>query len=128
MEIKDYCTGVQHIGIPTNDIKETIDFYERLGFDIALLTQNNDETVAFMKMHNLIIETYENKEAVMKAGAIDHISLDVKNIDSLFQLIKSKGFDMLDESVNDLPFWDNGIKYFTILGPNKEKIEFCEIL
>ena len=79
MEIKDYCTGVQHIGIPTNDIKETIDFYERLGFDIALLTKNNDETVAFMKMHNLIIETYENKEAVMKAGAIDHISLDVKN-------------------------------------------------
>ena len=25
MEIKDFTTGVQHIGIPTNDIKKTID-------------------------------------------------------------------------------------------------------
>ena len=29
MEIKDFCTGVQHIGIPTNDIEETIRFYEQ---------------------------------------------------------------------------------------------------
>lgn len=26
MKIKDFTTGVQHIGIPTNDINKTIDF------------------------------------------------------------------------------------------------------
>lgn len=61
-------------------------------------------------------------------GAIDHIALDVKDIDSLFALVKSKDFQMLDEQVNGLPFWENGVKFFTILGPNKEKIEFCEKL
>lgn len=128
MEVKDFCTGIQHIGIPTNNIEETICFYEQLGFHVELLTRNGDETVAFLRMHNLVIETYENKSAVMQAGAIDHIALDVKNIDSLFELAKSKNFRMLDAQVNKLPFWENGVRFFTILGPNNEKIEFCERL
>lgn len=128
MDIKDFCTGIQHIGIPTNDIEETIRFYEQLGFQVTFLTRNGDETVAFLRLHNLIIETYENKSAVMQAGAIDHLSLDVKDIDTLFELIKQKGFSLLDEHVNKLPFWENGVRFFTISGPNKEKIEFCEKL
>ncbi|WP_455584214.1 VOC family protein [Bacteroides sp.] len=128
MDVKDFCTGIQHIGIPTNDIEETIRFYEQLGFHVAFLTRNGDVTVAFLQLHNLVIETYENKSAVMQAGAIDHLSLDVKDIDTLFELMKQKGFSLLDEHVNELSFWENGVRFFTISGPNKEKIEFCEKL
>lgn len=130
MDIKNYCTGIQHIGIPTNDIEETISFYESLGFHVALATLNKkaNEMVAFMQLHNLVIETYENKSATLQSGAIDHIAIDVKNIDSLFEEIKAKGFSLLDMQVRSLPFWDNGVKFFTITGPNKEKIEFCERL
>lgn len=130
MDIKNYCTGIQHIGIPTNDIEETIRFYESLGFHVALATLNKkaNEMVAFMQLHNLVIEAYENKSAALQSGAIDHIAIDVKNIDSLFEEIKTKGFSLLDMQVRSLPFWDNGVKFFTILGPNKEKIEFCERL
>lgn len=128
MEIKDFCTGIQHIGIPTNDMEATLRFYEQLGFQVVLKTKDKDVTVAFLQMHNLVIEAYENKAATMMPGAIDHIALDVKDIDSLFALVKSKDFQMLDEQVNGLPFWENGVKFFTILGPNKEKIEFCEKL
>lgn len=126
MDIKDFCSGIQHLGIPTNDIEKTIRFYEQLGFKVALRTNNNGEAVAFLQMQNLVIETYENRTAVMRAGTIDHIALDVKNIDALFELVKTKQFQMLDEQVNSLPFWENGVKFFTIVGPNKEKIEFCE--
>lgn len=128
MEIKDFCTGIQHIGIPTNDLEETICFYEQLGFDITLKTKNNEETVAFLKLRDIVIETYENKAAVMQAGAIDHIAVDVKDIDSLFEVIKEKSFHLLDDQVNSLPFGQNGVRFFTISGPNKEKIEFCERL
>lgn len=128
MDVKDFCTGIQHIGILTNNIEETICFYEQLGFHVALLTKNKDEAVAFLQMHNLIIETYENKSAIMQAGSIDHIALDVKNIDALFELVKMKHFHILDEQVNSLPFWEHGVRFFTIVGPNKEKIEFCEKL
>ena len=30
MDLKNYSTGVQHIGIPTNDIEKTVEFYHKL--------------------------------------------------------------------------------------------------
>ena len=128
MEIKDYCTGIQHVGIPTNDIQLSINFYQQLGFHLALFTHNNDEMVAFLKLHNLVIEIYENKCAKMEVGAIDHLTIDVKNITDLYDMVKSKGFTILEKHITTLPFWSHGIKYFTIVGPNREKIEFCEKL
>ena len=129
MNIKGFTTGVQHIGIPTNDINKTIEFYQALGFNIAFRTVNGTEEVAFLQLHNLMIETYQNHQAKMEYGAIDHIAIDVKNIEDLFDTIKEAGiFTMLDNQVNGLPFWENGVKFFTIEGPNKEKIEFCEKL
>nr|WP_293533584.1 VOC family protein [Prevotella sp.] len=143
MEIKDFTIGVQHIGIPTNNIKKTIEFFQLLGFDIAFRTINGPEEVAFLQLHNLVIETYQNHQAKMEYGAIDHIAIDVKNIDALFEEVKAKAieaekvatekqatslFRMLDTQVNGLPFWEKGVKFFTIEGPNKEKIEFCERL
>ena len=78
MDLKNYSTGVQHIGIPTNDIEKTIAFYQKLGFEIALQTVNEeaDEKVAFLELETLVIETYENKAAKMESGAISmHNSL-----------------------------------------------------
>ena len=50
--------GVQHVGVPTNDIETTIKFYEALGFKIAFQTVNEatNEKVAFLKLGNLVIE------------------------------------------------------------------------
>ena len=45
-----------------------------------------------------------------------------------FNMLSQHHFKMLDRQVNGLPFWENGVKFFTIEGPNKEKIEFCEKL
>ena len=128
MEIKDYITGIQHVGIPTNDIEETIRFYEKLGFEPVYRTVNGTEKVAFLQLHNLVIETYQNGCATLKSGAIDHIALDVKNIDKVFELAKGLEVEFADTKVMGLPFWKNGVKFFTILGPNKERVEFCEKL
>ena len=51
MDLKEQLNGIQHIGIPTNDIEATIDFYQALGFEIAFRTVNEeaDEKVAFLK-------------------------------------------------------------------------------
>ena len=129
MDIKDFTTGVQHIGIPTDDIEKTIEFYHALGFETTLRTINGTEEVAFLQFHNLTIETYQNRQAKMEYGDIDHIAIDVKDIENLFNVVKEAGtFKMLDRQVNSLHFWKNGVKFFTIEGPNREKIEFCEKL
>lgn len=130
IDLNQYSGGLQHIGIPTDDIERTIAFYTSLGFSVALRTENKSasEQVAFLRLGNLTIETYENKRAVLRSGAIDHIALDVTNIDSLFEALKSAGFRILDAHVQSLPFWERGVRFFSIAGPNEEKIEFCERL
>ena len=117
MNLKDQMNGVQHVGVPTNDIETTIKFYEALGFKIAFQTVNEaaNEKVAFLKLGNLVIETYENKAAKMESGAIDHVAIDVKDVEKVHEL-------------DFLPFWENGVKFFTIEGPNKEKVEFSQYL
>ena len=45
MDLKNYSTGVQHIGIPTNDIDKTVDFYHKLGFETAFETVNEEADV-----------------------------------------------------------------------------------
>jgi len=127
MEIKDFCKGIQHVGIPTNDIDKTVRFYERLGFYVAWATKERTPRVVFLQLNDLVIETYE-ETAMMKSGAIDHVALDVKDIDALYEVVKAQGFHLLSDQVESLPFWDKGVKFFLILGPNQERIEFCERL
>lgn len=130
MEMKENATGLQHIGIPTNDIAATIAFYEKLGFSIALRTENKEakEQVAFLQLGNLMIETYENRQAAMKSGAVDHIAIDVKDIEAALEFVNENGLNSSNDSIHFIPFWENGVKYFKIEGPNKEMIEFSQII
>ena len=51
-------------------------------------------------------------------------------------LVRSATVSILDgcanhlcaDEVHFLPFWENGVKFFTIEGPNKEKVEFSQYL
>ena len=128
MEMKTKITGIQHAGIPTNDIGKSMQFYRGLGFEPVWQTvnPNNGEAVAFLQLGNLVMEIYENRQAAGKSGAIDHIALNVTDIDAVFSKIKELGYEMLDDNIRFLPFWEYGVRFFTIIGPNKEKIEFCE--
>lgn len=125
-----YITGLQHIGIPTNDLEATIAFYETFGFQVAFQTVNEaaGERVAFLRMGDVMVETYENKQAALVNGALDHVALNVTDIEKVFRMAKEKGFCILDEEIQFLPFWENGVKFFTLTGPNKEKIEFSQYL
>ena len=130
MDLKTYSTGIQHIGIPTNDIEKTIAFYKELGFETALQTINKeaDEKVAFLKLKTLVIETYENKTAKFESGAIDHVAIDVNDIEEVYQYISEKKLNTTNDTIHFLPFWKNGVRFFTIEGPNMEKIEFSQYL
>jgi len=130
VNITDNFTGLQHIGIPTNDIEETVKFYKSLGFEAVLRTINAEanEKVAFMRLNGLTLEIYENRSAVMSYGAVDHIALNVKSVDEAFKFVNESGLNNTKDSIHFLPFWENGVKFFTIEGPNKEKIEFSQYL
>lgn len=126
IDLTTFSTGIQHVGIPTNDIKATEDFYQSLGFDLIYTVRNGEEEVAFLKLGNLVIETYQNFQAVLRDGAIDHIAIDVDNIETLYARMKETDIKLLTPGIQTLPFWEKGIKYFIIEGPNCERLEFCQ--
>ncbi len=130
MNASEFVTGIQHIGLPTGDFEKTLKFYESLGFSVALRTKDpaNEKKVAFLRLKNLTIETYESDAPAGKPGAIDHVALDVTDIEETFRIVQAGGYELLDQSIQFLPFWEKGVRFFTILGPNGEKIEFSQML
>ena len=126
--MKDYATGIQHVGIPTKDMDATKKFYEDLGFEAAFETVNDEARVCFLKMHNLVMEVYESEDAAGKIGAIEHVAIDVTDIEQVYKEICDKNMNTLQDEIHFLPFWENGVRFFTIKGPNEEKIEFSQFL
>ncbi|HAF85374.1 MAG TPA: glyoxalase/bleomycin resistance/extradiol dioxygenase family protein [Sphaerochaeta sp.] len=128
MGIASYVTGLQHIGIPTNNLDSTLAFYQSLGFEKQYGTNNKGEEVAFLLQKQVMIETYQNYQGAMAPGSIDHIALDVSDIEAVYAEVGKLGYPTLEDGIQGLPFWKHGVRFFTIEGPNKEKIEFSQML
>lgn len=125
--IDNFTTGLQHIGIPTKDMAATTAFWTSLGFTVKGTFDNDGVTVKFFEYKNVVIESWEGAEATGIAGAINHISLDTTDIQKAFNDVKAHGFKMVENEIQHLPFWEHGIQYFNITGPNGEVVEFCHI-
>ncbi|BCY18083.1 MAG: VOC family protein [Chloroflexi bacterium] len=131
--------GLQHLGIPVTRIDRSSLFYQRLGFTVEMSTTLKEETgntrVTMLKNGNLMIELYErplieNSGFLGRSdGFIDHVALDVPDIDAALKEIKSMGLPVLEENAPvKLPFWQKGVRFFTVRGPDGEKIEFNQRL
>ena len=130
MRMTDYALGLQHIGIPVADMAESLIFYTELGFDVVHSTEDPDTSgiVNFIRLGDLTIELYEKDALAMCTGAVDHIAINVSNIDGAFDFVCSRGLNNTQDEIHFLPYWNNGIKYFTIEGPSGERIEFSQYL
>ena len=131
--------GVQHLGLPVTDLERSKAFYLNLGFTQTMRTDLPGQTeaiqVAMLQKDDLTIELYqlagqERKEiAARQDGHIDHIALNVLDIDRAYTEIRTAGLEILEENAPVfLPFWEHGVKFFTIRGPDGEKVEFNQIL
>ncbi len=121
--------GLQHIGIPTAELEKTIAFYQQFGFEIQWRKDNSEtDKVAFLSCGSCVIETYLTEKPAMVNGAVDHIAIDVSDIDKVYSYVTSLGYSAIENQITYLPFFDNGVKYFSIKGVNSEKVEFNQKL
>lgn len=128
----------QHLGIPVSDLARSEAFYQRLGFQNVMastFTLHGDTgQVAMMQRGSMIIELYQLPEPELSEvksrsnGHIDHIAFDVDDIDQTFSELRSHNFNIVEPAPVFLSFWKNGCKYFNILGPDGERLEFNQIL
>jgi len=122
-----YVNGYQHFGIPTNNIEATEKFYLSLGFHKKWNTVYQGNQVRFFEYGNILVESYEkNGNATGIRGAIDHIALNCTDIEACAKDAVDEGF-MIVEGPCFLPYWEYGVKYICIEGPNKEIIEFIQM-
>jgi len=137
--LKGNLRGLQHIGLPVTNLERSKAFYSELGFVEIMRTDlpKASEAIQVAMMHHeeLTLELYqlEKEERQMIAnrtdGHIDHIALDVMDIEQAYTEICAAGLEVLEEDAPVfLPFWDQGVKFFTIRGPDGEKVEFNQIL
>ncbi len=126
--MRQQVTGIQHLGLPTNRFLETLIFYEGLGFVIEW--KATDREVAFLRLNEVVIEVYTADEVHPVWGAWDHVALNVKDIDKVYAEIKAGGYTFAEDESGPvyLPYYASGVKYFTIIGLNNEKLEFNQIL
>ena len=82
----------------------------------------------------MIIELYQMPENQLpeiinrKNGHVDHIAFDVDDIQTTFELLKNNNFTIVENGPVFLKFWNKGCKYFNVLGPDMERLEFNQII
>lgn len=127
-------TGLQHLGVPVTDIARSKTFYTWLGFHESMVTtlhtESGDIQVAMMQAGTLVLELYQLPNNALveistrKHGHVDHFALAVDDIQQVFDTVKATGLVPLEHAPVFLPFWDKGVYYFNIEGPDGEKVEF----
>jgi lactoylglutathione lyase len=139
MLLKGNLQGFQHLGLPVTNLERSKAFYLNFGFAEVLRTdlpgQAEPVQVAMLEKDGFALELYqlpgvERQEiAARHDGHIDHIALNVLNIDQACAEIKAAGLEVLEaDAPVFLPFWAHGVKFFTVRGPDGEKVEFNQIL
>lgn len=131
-------SGLSHIGIVVSDIETSKKFYNRFGFKEIFKTkikECQDEIKVIVLERDgvhiqLIQPTGKKLEEVKlrKDGHIDHIAFDVKDVEKAFKELKDSGLQVVQDKPVFLPLWEKGIRYFNVLGPDGEKLEFSQKL
>ena len=89
----------------------------------AIMAELNQQLVA--------LESRQDIGAVIITSAVEGVFLthfDVDDIELAFTTIKENHFTILEKEPVFLNFWNKGCKYFNVLGPDGERLEFNEII
>lgn len=120
-----------HIGLAVNDLETAVKWYvDVLGCElIGSFVTPGGVQARFLKCGDLVYEIFRPLGGAAAPGKIDHFCFESTDIEADYAYCVEQGYSFEAEGIQSIPtFWDNGIKYFKILSPTGEAIEFCQIL
>ena len=122
--------NLDHIGIKTNYIVETVYYYKRLGFSEIgrFVNPETDSPVVFLALGSLVLEIFSDPESENSDCAVDHIALKVDDIEDAYRNAIDSGKGLCRPQIGFLPFWENGVRFFNLKGINGETVELIERL
>ena len=126
--MKEFLRGVHHIGLPTDNMDGTIAFYQKLGAQIVFEKTVQEEgkpiRVVHLQLSDLLIEAYERDEIFGVAGAVDHVAIQVNNIDAVYKRVKEMNLPLMVDEIGISDYWPSPTRWFFVIGCNGERIEF----
>ncbi len=132
-------TGLQgwsHLAIKISDLKTSLRFYEKLGFqkimDGYLDTENGRMQIGFAACHGFTLELIQVTEADRPElkkkgpGRLDHVALAVTDAKKARFLAAKEKIRSIEPALRELAFSDGRVSYFTVSGPDGERIRLWE--
>ena len=120
-----------HIGLGTNDIEATVNWYiDVLGFRlIGDFVDDAGVPIKFIQCGDVIYEVFQPIGGAAAPGKIDHYCYASEDIEADYCFCKEQGYTFDKEGIQELPcVWARGARYFKIMSPTGEAIEFCQVL
>lgn len=122
-------TGLHHIGVHVRDARASEKFYvETLGFEKTHEFVNGPTTLIFVRAGSCVIELIENAvKDDRPVGAIDHVALEVKDIEPFVCRLTEKLVNFDTGEIRENAWLFGGAKNIFFKGPDGERIEFFEV-
>ena len=116
--------GLHHAGLYVADLEQSIAFYtETFGLEVAERFTFDDEKIAFLRLGSARLELIEAAQRSLRrsTGVVDHVALQVRDIDAQLEQLRQRGVVLLDSSPISAPQLAARIAF--CLGPDGERIE-----
>ncbi|MBQ1257788.1 MAG: VOC family protein [Clostridia bacterium] len=122
-------TGLHHIGVHVRDAKVSEKFYvDLLGFEKTHEFHNGPTTLIFVRAGSCVIELIENANKDDRpVGTIDHICLEVKDIEPFVCRLTEKMVNFDTGEIKENAWLFGGAKNIFFKGPDGERIEFFQL-
>lgn len=122
---------VGHIGLGVDDLEATVKWYiDVLGFtQIGAFVTPDGVPARFLTNGDIVYEIFQPIGGVAAPGKIDHFCFESTDIEADYAYCAAQGYTFEEEGIQSIPtFWEKGIKFFKIMSPTGEAVEFCQIL
>jgi lactoylglutathione lyase len=120
--------GLHHAGIVVADLERSIAFYADLfGLEVAERLDFGGERLAFLALgagRLELIEPARDAPGERRTGVVDHVALDVQDLDGLLAHLERRRVTLIDREPVDVPGLNARILF--CLGPDGERIELFE--
>ncbi|MDY3618627.1 VOC family protein [Agathobaculum sp.] len=126
--------GLGHIAVHTDDMENSIAFYEKLGGALfkrdGVQTPDGEKKLALVEFGGFLIELIESPTSVpMGEGNIPHFAVYVDDLDAAAAAIREAGVDtFLEPEKKVLPDTFGGLQNWFFTGPSGEQIELLQML
>ena len=125
---------LDHIGVACTDVEANVKWYQDvLGFTVKgrFQPEGRPHPCYFIEDgKGIIYEMYQNDTLdPMVQGKVDHVAFVSDDIEADYQYALDQGYKISTNGIEEIPGrWGNGVRYFKILSPTGEQIEFSQTL